>query len=155
MRNRLVALDQGHTATLIEHSPRVHCAASAATVQRELLEQTGVIEVRPDPVTGEVTVTYRPDLVDSAVTRAALTGSAPPPVTEPISTATSSPVDEAVALYFAGVPVGTLLLIAAAGYMMSMHLGGHGAHALINRWGFLSRRGPVGRLGSELPRIVD
>ncbi len=34
----------------------------------------------------------------------------------------------AAAFYFAGVPVGTLLLIAAAGCMMSMHLGGHGGH---------------------------
>lgn len=34
----------------------------------------------------------------------------------------------AVALYFAGVPVGTLLLIAVAAYMLPMHLGGHGGH---------------------------
>ncbi len=33
-----------------------------------------------------------------------------------------------VGLYFAGVPLGTLVLLTAVAYMVSMHLGGHGGH---------------------------
>jgi len=63
MGDRVVHGAGRRTTTVIEVSPRVHCATSAATVEGELTGLTGVVRARADAATGRVEVTFRPDLL--------------------------------------------------------------------------------------------
>lgn len=52
--------------TLEMTSPRVHCTASAGSVEQELAALPGVVAVSADPSNGLVRVQHRPDLTDAA-----------------------------------------------------------------------------------------
>ena len=94
MTSRLVPRGGSHTVTSIEPSSRVHCMASAAAVEKELRAMPGVLAAGADFETGDVTITYRADVVDAARLRATLDGTAAaaaPPA--------EAPVDEAAVEY--------------------------------------------------------
>lgn len=100
MTRKLAPCGRSHTATLVNRSPRVHCAGSAADVNADLTALTGVLEVHADPATAEVRVTYRVDLIGPAAIRAVLAATSPTPNHELRSLPPETPgVDEA-----AGVP---------------------------------------------------
>jgi copper chaperone CopZ len=77
MSRKLAPGGRSRTASLIDRSPRVHCAASAASVRADLTALTGVLQVHTDAATSEVRVTYRPDLIGPAALRAVLAASSP------------------------------------------------------------------------------
>lgn len=95
MTNKLVPPGSSRTATAVENSPRVHCAASAGAVAAELGAVPGIISVEADP-SGQVTVTYRPELVDlTSIRRLLEVPAGEAPGREPAP----EPVDEAAAEY--------------------------------------------------------